>query len=49
MKKKLAEWNEDYVNVNYDVDEYVTLKVSLDTLDGRHTVTIERTPYNERK
>ncbi len=49
VKKKFTEWNEDYVNVNYVVDEHVTLKISLDTLDGRHTVTIERTPYNERK
>lgn len=49
VKKKFTEWNEDYVNVNYVVDEYVTLKISLDTLDGRHTVTIERTPHNERK
>jgi len=49
VKKHFEEWNEDYVNVNFVVDEYVNLKISLDVIEDRHTVTIAREPYNKRK
>ena len=33
----------------YKVDEYVTLEITLDTYEGKNTVTIERTSFEDRQ